>query len=474
MQIKFSLLLFLFLILFSNRNLNSQEAWSLQQCVDYALENNVNLKMTALNQDFAQNTLLQTKMDIYTPFVNAGVTHNFNFSNSVDPLTFQFVNQNTQSTVYALNANFSVFEGMSRVNNMRANKNELTATELEIEEAKNQTRLSVTNLYLQILVAEEVLKIAEERLKLTKVQFKNTNELVKSGVLARGDLLEVEAQMANEELSIVNAENNVVRAYNQLKNLLQLPPFEPFDIQKVDFQDKNDFNVNPELLINRAFVNMPNLLGAEFRMQAAEQKLRAARGSLAPSLSLSGRIGTNYFSLAQQRIGEQSTGPIPVGVVGSTGDVVFTEQNIPLFGDLSYGQQFERNVNESFSVNLSIPIFGKWQRMISIDNAKINIINAEYTIESKKIQLQEEVFNAYTEAKAAGKRLEAANKSVEASELAFDFANEKQKAGVINSVELETVKNRLINAQAEYVQAKYEFAFRKMIVNFYDTGELNF
>lgn len=474
MFIKKFLPLFFIAFLFLNQSLKAQEAWSLQQCIDYALENNVNLKMTALNQDFAQNTLLQTKMDIYTPLVNAGVTHNFNFSNSVDPLTFQFVNQNTQSSVYTLNANFSVFEGMSRINNMRANKNELTATELEIEEAKNQTRLSVTNLYLQILVAEEVLKIAEERLKLTKAQFRNTNELVKSGVLARGDLLEVEAQMANEELSIVNAENNVVRAYNQLKNLLQLPPFEPFEIQKVDFQDENDFNVNPELLINRSFVNMPNLLGAEFRMQAAEKKLKAARGALSPSLSVSGRIGTNYFSLAQERIGEQSSGPIPVGVVGNTGDVVFTQQNVPVFGDLSYGQQFERNVNESFSVNLSIPIFGKWQRMISINNAKINIINAEYNIESKKIQLQEEVFNAYTEAKAAGKRLEAASKSVEASELAFDFANEKQKAGVINSVELETVKNRLINAQAEYVQAKYEFAFRKMIVNFYDTGELNF
>jgi outer membrane protein len=473
---RLALLIFL-TVSFSYQLFAQQKVWSLEDCINHALENNINIRQSQLNTSFAKNNLLQSKMDLYAPLINGSVSHNFNFSNSVDPLTFQFVTQNTQSTVFAISGSYSVFEGMSRVNNLHANKNELMAVGMEVEEIKNNTRILITNLYLQVLVAQEVLQISKERQKLTLNQLENTRKLVASGTMVRGELLESEAQLANDELAIVNAENNLERVLNQLKNLLQIDPFEPFEIQKIDLNDEVQLaGVDAKGVVSGAMNNLPNLKGAEFRLMAAEKRLKSSKGSLSPSLSVSGRMGTNYFSLAQEQKGVNNFGRIPIGTVGQTGPLVFSanEFTTPIFDKLTFGQQFERNINEAISLNLNVPIFGKWQRMIAIDNAKINILNAQYTIESKKIQLQEEAFNAYTDMRASQKRYEAAGKSVAASSESFKYAEERFKVGLVTALEFETTKNRLIAAQADFIQAKYEFAFRKMIVNFYESGNLNF
>jgi outer membrane protein len=467
---KFSLLMSLFFAVFS---LSAETVWTLEDCIKHALDKNITIRQSELNALIARNNVLQSKMDLYTPLINGSVSHNFNFSNSVDPLTFQFVTQNTQSTVFAVNANYSIFEGMSRVNSLQANKNELTATQHEIEEIRNNTRLLITNFYLQVLVAQEVLKIAEERKTLTQNQLENTRRLVAAGTLIRGDLLESEAQLANDELAVVNARNNVERALNQLKTILQINPFESFQIAPVEIKpDAQKTNYSAPEIVNSAFENLPNVKGAEYRLWAAEKRLKASKGSLFPSLSVNARVGTNYFSLAQEQKGFNNLGRVPIGTVGETGPLVLSvnEVNTPFFDKLTFGQQFERNINEAVSLNLNIPIFGKWQRMIAIDNARIGMLNAQYAIENKKNQLQEEAFNAYTDMKASEKRLEASEKSVQASTQAFNYAEQRYQSGLLNALEFETVKNRLIAAQAEFIQAKYEYAFRKMIVGFYETG----
>jgi outer membrane protein len=453
----------------------AQKEWTLEECINHALEKNINIKQSELNASIAKNNLLQSKMDLYSPLVSAGVSHNFNFSNSVDPLTFQFVTQNTQSTVFSLNGNYSIFEGMSRINNIEANKHDMNATAMEIEEVKNNTKLLITNLYLQNLIAQEVYQISKERQKLTQNQMTNTQELVKAGVLARGDLLEVEAQKANDELAVINAENNLERVSNQLKTALQISPFEPFSIAKISLeQNPQNELLNPQLVVSNSLQNMPNVKATKYRLLSAENRLKAARGSLSPTLSISARIGTNYFSLAQQQSGSTNLGRVPVGTVGQGGPLVLSlnEINQPNFERIGYGEQLNRNTNESLSLNFNVTIFGKWQRMIAIDNAKINILNAQYSIENKKNQLQEESFNAYTDLKAAAKRYDAANKNMSASLEAFKYAEEKYKVGLLNSLEFETVKNRLTSTQADFIQAKYEYAFRKMIFDFYQTGTL--
>lgn len=453
----------------------TQTAWSFQDCVNYALENNINVNQARLNIDYAANTVLQNKMNIYTPNINATVTEGFNFANSINPLTFEFVTQNTNSTSLGLFMDFSLFEGLSRLNTLKASELDLGAAQLEQLELINNTKITLANFYLNALLAKEALQISKEQNKLTINQYENTLELVKAGMLAEGDKYEVEAQLANDELNIVNSENNLENALNQIKFLLQLDLFLPFDIANFNAADLSiDENVlTAETLTEKALQNLPNIKSSELRLASANQQLKAAKGSLAPSLSITAYFGSNFFSAAQEQVGEEIIST-PIGLVSGTSDIVVSSFPRAVFGDKLFGNQISDNFNQNVRINLNIPIFGKWQRMSAIDNAKLNILNSSYDVELKKNALQQDVFTAQTNLKAAAKRYSANMKNREAASLAYNYASEKFKVGVINNYEFETAKNRFVAAQTNVVQAKFEYLFRKMIANFYMTGSLDF
>jgi len=452
----------------------AQEVWSFQDCVDYAMEQNLTINQSRLNAAYASNTVLQNKMNIYTPNVNATVTEGINFSNSINPLTYQFVTQNTNSTSMGLFMDFSIFEGFSRISNLKASQLDLNATQMEQLELENNTKLTLANFYLSALLAKEALQITKEQNKLTLNQYKNTLALVQAGMLAAGDKFEVEAQLANDELNIVNAEIVLENALNQLKFLLQLDPFLPFDIQNFNSLDLsgNENVVSAEDLSQGALQNLPNIKASEMRLEAAKNQLKAAKGSLSPSLSVSAYFGSNYFSAAQEQVGEELI-TTPIGLVSGTSDIVVATFQQPSFGNKSFNNQVQDNFNQNIRINLSIPIFGKWQRMIAIDNAKLNIMKSTYDVDLKKNALNQDVFTAQTNLKAAAKKYAANMQNREAANVAYNYATEKYKAGVINNYEYETVKNRFIAAQTSVVQAKFEYLFRKMITNFYLTGTLD-
>ena len=453
----------------------AQEIWSFEDCVSYALENNININQSKLSTDYAANNVLQNKMDIYSPNINVNVTEGFNFANSVDPLTFNFVQQNTNSTTMGLFIDFNLFQGLSRMMNLKASALELDATQLDQLELENSTRLIIANNYLNAMLAKEALQIAQDQRVLTQNQYKNTLELVKVGVLAKGDQYEVEAQMANDEVNVITAENNLELALNQIKFVLQLDPFQEIDIVGLPNMDIDvDANMTDvSILAENALHLLPNVKSAELRKRAAEFQLKAAKGSLSPSISLSGYLGSNYFSAAQQQVGE-TTVTTPIGFVSGSNDLVISSFQQPIFGDKSFGMQVGDNLNQNVRINLNIPIFGKWQRMIAINNAKLAVKQSEYDIQSKQNTLNQDIFNAQTSLKAASKQFLASEKSMEAASIAFTYAEEKFKFGVINTYEFETAKNRLVAAQTNLAQAKFEYLFRHAIINFYKTGELSF
>lgn len=453
----------------------AQAIWSFEDCVSYALENNININQSKLSTDFAANNVLQNKMDIYSPNINVNVTEGFNFANSVDPLTFNFVQQNTNSTTMGLFIDFNLFQGLSRMMNLKASALELDATQLDQLELENSTRLIIANNYLNAMLAKEALQIAQDQRVLTQNQYKNTLELVKVGVLAKGDQYEVEAQMANDEVNVITAENNLELALNQIKFVLQLDPFQEIDIVGLPNMDIDvDANMTDvSILAENALHLLPNVKSAELRKRAAEFQLKAAKGSLSPSISLSGYLGSNYFSAAQQQVGE-TTVTTPIGYVSGSNDLVISSFQQPIFGDKSFGMQVGDNFNQNVRINLNIPIFGKWQRMIAINNAKLAVKQSEYDIQSKQNTLNQDIFNAQTSLKAASKQFLASEKSMEAASIAFTYAEEKFKFGVINTYEFETAKNRLVAAQTNLAQAKFEYLFRHAIINFYKKGELSF
>lgn len=471
MKYKVSFLFFINLLLFTN----AQEAWTLNDCITYAIDNNINLKQSSLNTEYAKNTLLQNKMDLYTPNIQANASESFNFANSINPLTYQFVQQNTNSTSFSVGLNYNIFEGLSRIYSQKASKQSLTATEYEQQALENQTVLLVVNNYLSALLAKEALAIAKDKKLLTDMQKTRTEELISSGMLAKSNQYEVDAQLANDELAVVNAENNYQNALNQLRLLLQLPLEQQIEIAQLDLlQDTNSaqaYNINQ--VVNNALGNLPDVKGLELRRDAAELQVKVAKGSLSPTLSFSAYLGTNYFSAAQEQNGTNSS-IIPIGYVGSSSEPVFTIYEQPVYGKKTFGNQLKDNFNQNVQFSLGIPIFGKWQRIIAIDNAKLNHLKTSYDINNKENTIAQDVYSAYTNYMAAVKQLKASQENKNASEMAYNFGVEKLNAGVINSFEFETIKNRHVSAQASYVQAKYELYFKKLILDYYNTGNFNY
>ncbi|MCD8528621.1 MAG: TolC family protein [Chitinophagales bacterium] len=352
----------------------------------------------------------KTKLNMFTPNVNATVTEGINFANSINPLTYSFVQQNTNSTSFGLYLDYSLFEGLSRWNQHLASEKELTATQLEQEMLENNTRLTVASYYLNVMLANESQNLASEKYNLTKKQHENTKTLVSAGILSQADLVEVEAQQANDNLDYVNAQNNYVNARYQLLQLLQLDPNMPFGVKMIEptslLTDKQyDFNA----IHNEAINLMPNIKAAELRKHAAELKLKAAKGSLSPTISFSAYLGSNYFSATQEQTGT-STAVIPVGYVDGTNQLVYTSYSQPVLSNKAFGNQVKDNFNQNIRFNLSIPIFAKWQRMIGIDNAKINVLNANYEIENAKNKLQQDVFTAFSNYNMAQSKIDAAQK----------------------------------------------------------------
>lgn len=454
---------------------SSQVKWSFEDCVNYALDNNINVMQSKLNIEYAANSVLQNKMDMYTPNVNVNIVEGFNFANSVDPLTFQFIQQSTNSTTLGMFIDLSLFQGLSRMMNLKASALELDATQFDQMELENSTKLILANHYLNAMLAKEALQIAKEQIILTQNQYSNTLELVRVGVLAKGDQYEVEAQMANDEVNLINAENTLENALNQIKFVLQLDPFQDFDIESLG---EKDIDVEAKLtdiaVIAESAINiLPNVKSAELRKKAAAYQLKAAKGSLAPTISVSGYLGSNYFSATQQQVGETQV-TTPIGFVSGSNNLVFSTFPQPVFGDKSFGMQVGDNFNQNVRINLNIPIFGKWQRMIAIDNAKLGIMQTAYEVKNKQNSLNQDIFTAQTNLKAAAKQFTANKKNLDAASIAFSYAEEKFKFGVINTYEFETAKNRLLNAQTGLAQAKFEYLFRKAIIQFYETGELTF
>ena len=421
----------------------AQDGWTLDRCIDHALEHNIAVLQSDLARQVAENDLRLAQWDIYSPTVNANLSYNFNFGNSLDPTTFQFVRQNTQSSSMSLNANYDLFRGTGRLQALQVAKADVQAASFDMERVRQETRINVTRLFLQVLVSNAVYQVAQEQKALTLDQEARTQELVDAGLLAQSDLAEVRARMADDEVAIVNARNGLEMALLQLRNALRIDPSEPFSVLEepldVSTIELRDPRVSP------LEESWPGVEAAEWRLRSAESSLKQAKASFSPRLSLSSSINTNYFSAAVDFI---------------------TGQEIP------GGEQLNDNLAENIGFSLSIPILSKGQRLIALSNARIGIERARFELQNQTDQVRLEAVTAFTEARAARERYVASARQVDAAQVAFDFAREKLDAGLINAFEFTAARNRLTTARIDNARARYEYWFRAHILELYRTGSL--
>ncbi|MEA1877829.1 MAG: TolC family protein [Bacteroidota bacterium] len=418
-----------------------QNSWTLDRCISHAYEKNIQLKQHELQVSMVSNNLSQSKHALL-PNLNAGVGQTFRFGRSVDPLTYEFTTQNSQGTSFTASSGIVLFKGLQAYNTIRKNELDLKKNLADFEHAKNNLALSITRHFLQILFNQELLEIAEQQLGISKQQVEQTAQLVKAGALAQGNLLEIKAQLASEEL-------NRITTFNQLElSLLDLS-------QLLDLKNPDNFSVlRPKLIdipmdLSKPTANeiyetsirfLPRIKSAEFMVQSLEKDLLLAQGLLSPSLSMNSYWGTGY----SDQIRDQISG------------------NIMPFKD-----QTGFSSTSSLSFYLSIPIFNNQRSITSVKNARLAVLNGNYSLEITHNQLRKEIQQAYADARASLDRYHATEKSLISLKEAFRYTDKKFAVGMLTSLDYKEAKNNLTRAQSELLQARYNFIFNTMILDFY-------
>ena len=463
------LLLLLLFLLFSIR-VNAQETkeWSLEECINYALEHNISLKQQDLNIDYQQELLLQSKLGVL-PNVNGFISHGYNWGQRVDPFTNEFATDRVRSNNLYVQGDLNIFSGLQQINKIKRNMLNLQAAQYDADYYSDEISITVAMEYLQTLYYLEFVDMAYNQLDITNQQVDRTSKLVEAGTLAKGDLLIIEAQQASEELSVVEAENNLALSYLNLTQLLELDTPEGFFIEKPELGLIDQPEIfTPEQIFGIAVEYRPEIKSAEVKVESSERDLGVARGTYYPSLSLNGSIGSGYSGANYLYNNPTlSLDDEPFGETASNEFVFPYEVKYESRSSKAFGDQLNDNLNESVSLNLRIPIFNGWASRSSVAQAKIGIANADLELQQQKRDLYKVIQQAYNDAVAAAKKHKAADKRVNATQESFNYSEQKFNVGLINSVEYNDAKKEANNALSELIQAKYDFVFRITVIDFY-------
>lgn len=452
-------------IVFSVITTYGQQVWSLEDCVNHAINNNIQIKQQELSTKYYQNLEKQSKLDIL-PSLNTGAQQTYTFGRSVDPYTYEFSTENFKSNNFYVNSSLTVFNGLQKINNIRKSNFDLQASIQDLEKAKNDIALNIAAAYLQVLYSEEMYKAAELQLGVTKLQQEKTKKLVDAGSLAKGNLLEVDAQIASEELQLVNLENQLATSYLTLKQILDLDSVKDFNILKPDLAtiDGKLIVYSVDEIYNQALTSLPQIKSAEYKVKSNEAGLCSAKGNMSPRVSLNGSWGTGYSEARTK--GQYVPTIMQIGYTES-GEYVYSDSYSYVSETYPFSEQFKDNASTSLSINLSIPIFNNWQVNTGVSNAKINLLNSKLSLDLTRQQLYKEIQQAYADAIAAFKKYNAANKALESIKESFRYTQQKFDVGMVSSFDYNAAKNNMLKAESDVLQAKYEYVFKSKILDFY-------
>lgn len=429
----------------------AQDTWSLEKCITYALENNLQVKQQNLAVETKENALTVAKM-AHLPTFNASASHAYTFGRAIDYGSNQ-VSKDISSTNFSVNANVTLFNGFEILNSKKQSQTDYMAAKYNVETTKNSIAIQIALGYLQILFNDELVNSTATQVELSKMQVERTRVLVNAGSLPEGNLFEMEAQLASDEAQLVNAQNQLDLAYLTLTQMLDLKSAESFKIEKptnVDVEEKIAAT-NPQEIYNISMGIMPQIKGSELNVESANYGLKIAKGRYYPQLTL----GASYGSGARQYLKAQPVIPDP------------TDPSVNLNEEVPFDVQIKNNASTYVGLNLSIPIFNGLQTRKGVSNAKINLSSSQIDLENQKNSLYKDIQQAYADALAALKKYKSTQKSLQALEEAFRYSEQKFNLGMVTSIDYTTAKNKLAKAQTDLLQAKYEFIFKSKILDFY-------
>ena len=428
---------------------SQEKVWSLEECIKYAIDNNIQIKQQVLQTRFQQNTLEQSKLNLL-PTLNGQASHNYSFGRALDETTYEFTdNQNIQSNNFFAGGSMNLFNGLQNYNTIQKNKYQLLASELDLQTIKDNISLNIALAYLQILLNTELVTSTDNQLQITKQQIAKTRKMFDAGSVAKGNLLQIEAQAASEELQLINLQNQLEISYLTLTQMLELHSPEGFKIVTPDISIDTNMVITGKVddIFNQAQALRPEIKSAELKLTASEYDLKIANGARSPRLSMNHSFNTRFSDIALK-----PSNP--------------TEK-------YTFSQQLNDNINYGIGFSLNIPILNGWQVNKNISNSKLNIESSRYTVEAEKKQLYKTIQQSYADAAAALKKYSASTKAVVSMEESFRYTEQKFNMGMVTPVDYNAAKTQLLSAQSDMSQAKYEFIFKTKVLDFYKGLPLN-
>ncbi|RZJ72287.1 TolC family protein [Flavobacterium sp.] len=431
------LLLFLTAFLGFSQQKETPKNWSLADCIQYALENNITIKEAALTKKSADVNLRQSEYARY-PSLSASVSQNATNGTSIDPITSNYVSQLIHSTNAGVGTQVTLFRGNYLNNTIRQNELLVTQNELFVSEAKNNILLSVTEAYLQALYYKEAIAVAQNTVNSSKEQISQAETKFKAGSIAKLDVADLQTQFSNDQVTLITAQNNYRQQLISLKQLLELDPLSEFDIATPDLPEAQLIAPDLKSIYETAVANMPEIASAKTQIDISNVLLKKAKSGYLPTLSLNAGLYSGYTST----------------------------QN------LDFVTQFDGNFYQTVGLNLSIPIFSNYSNKAAVQNAKIDIEKAKIASVSEIKQLYLKIESAWQNAQSAQGQLEAATALKSSSQLAYEMAQKKSDAGALSSPDLIVSKNTYLSAQQQFLQAKYSMALYYQLLQFYQGNQI--
>ena len=442
---KITLTIVLFLGLLSQAQ---SKKWTLEECVDYAIKNNISIQQSELD---AKSAAVEKSAAIgnFLPTFNITGSHSWNIGLNQNITTGLLENQTTQFTSAGINSNVAIYNGMQNQNRLRRANLAIVASEYQLSKMKDDISLNVANAFLQILFNKENLKVQKEQLSNNEKQLLRSQELVNAGVVPRGDLLDIKATVATNNQAIVTAENALLISKLSLAQLLQLDNFQDFDVVETNFDAKESTTLlqTPESIFAKAKEERVELKIAKTNLEIAERDLKIAKGAYQPSIQ-------GFYSLST-RAGYSDR------VIGFNGTTPIFAPALPVF------TQFDNNKGHSFGLQMNIPILNGFSVRNNVDRSKIAFDRSKIAFSQQELDLERNIYTAFTDAKGAMKANESAIITLEARQEAYNYAKEKFAVGMLNAFDLNQSQTLFVNAQSEVVRTKYDYIFRVKVIEFY-------
>ena len=427
---------------FCTLSASAQKQWSLRDCCDYAIEHNISIKQQQ-NQCRQNELQLSTAKNSRLPDLGGSVGQNFSFGRGLTAAN-TYSNTNTSSTSFSLSTSVPLFTGFEIPNQIKLNQLNLEASTADLEKAKNDIRMKVAEAYVQILYDMEIAEVAHRQIEIDSAQVERLQAFVNNGKAAEAELSQQKATLANSWLTATQADNNTRLAVLTLTQLLELPTPDGFSIVRPDISGISvSSDLTPDAIYAEALGIKPEILSQELKLKGTEHSIKIAKAGHYPTLSLSGGLGTNYYTTSG-------------------------------FNSDAFGTQLKNNFSQYIGLNLNVPIFNRFQTRNKIRSARIDQENQQLQLENTKKSLYKEIQQVYYNALNAQTKEKSSSEAVQSSKDAFQLMQAKYENGKANITEFNESKNNYLKSESDLVQARYENLYQQALLEFYRGRELNF